>query len=139
MPMFARLACTICLTLCATGCNESPSTPPPEKPDRAAPADTLLTITTRGGGIGYFPYRALIYGDGTVVYEDDIGETSYGIPRGHIGGLIASFESAGFFAMKDRYEPPEPTANPETGEIDPEIDLHAVTATLSRWLNGRWK
>jgi len=71
--------------------------------------DTLTIALERTPCFGFCPdYRVEVHGDGTVVYEGRNfvqvkGRQTKQIPQAEVRKLLAAFEAAGFFKLRDEY------------------------------------
>lgn len=76
--------------------------------DKAVPADTVVTLE-RTPCFGTCPsYKVTVYGDGRLVYEGRKfvkveGKVESNVTREQVGQLLAEFEKANYFSLRDLY------------------------------------
>jgi protein-disulfide isomerase len=106
--------------------------------DQAIPADTLITLErscSRCEGYGPF-YTLKIFADGVVVYRGTQfvrkkGTVKSRITQEQLRQVIAEFDKARYFSLKDKYE------RPAEGCSGSWTDHPSATTSIR--INGRWK
>lgn len=141
--MIARkgMIAALCAAFALAGCGgagmtyDGPGARPASTP-RAVPADTLISLE-RTECFGTCPvYKVTISADGTVTFDgkrlvEKTGVAEGRISREEVGELIAGFEAANYFSLKDAY-------TPDSGHC-PEVATDHPSANTSIRVGGKFK